>query len=89
VSYAANIDKVISWLEDASASAILVSSHLFGPDVMVQCSGLLLMGQFKSYTGGNKDSLDAETLTKALISLTPTHWFKRAVRRPVFCLALR
>ncbi|KAN0126507.1 hypothetical protein V8E52_000147 [Russula decolorans] len=39
---------------------------------------VLLMGQFKSNMSGNKESLNAETIVKALTFLQPDHWFKQA-----------
>ncbi|KAN0121604.1 hypothetical protein V8E52_003500, partial [Russula decolorans] len=66
-----------------NATALLIPSPLFGPDVMARCSStssnrtVLLMGQFKSYTSGNKESLNADTIAKALTSLQPDHWFKQ------------
>jgi hypothetical protein len=86
VHYASSIEDTIDWVDNPdTASALLIPSHLFGPDVMARCRSsssdtpVLLMGQFKSYTVGNKESLDAETVAKALTSLHPEHWFKRAV----------
>jgi len=38
------------------------------------------MGQFKSNMSGNKESLNAETIVKALTFLQPDHWFKQAAR---------
>jgi hypothetical protein len=84
--YADSIEDTINWLDKPdNASALLIPSHLFGPDVMARCrlsssnTTVLLMGQFKSCTVGNKESLDAETVAKALTSLHPDHWFKQAV----------
>ena len=90
VDYASSIEEVIDWIDGTgTASAVLVPSHLFGPDVMVRCRSspindpsrrtLILMGQFKSYMIGNKTSLNAETLTDALNSLHSDHWFRGAV----------
>jgi hypothetical protein len=86
VDYASSIEETIDWLDKPdNASALLIPSHLFGPDVMARCRStssnrtVLLMGQFKSYTSGNKESLNAETVVKALTSLQPDHWFKQAV----------
>jgi hypothetical protein len=84
--YASSIEDTIDWLDKPdNASALLISSRLFGPDVMARCCSsssnttVLLMGQYKSYTVGNKESLDAESVAKALTSLHPDHWFKQAV----------
>ena len=90
VDYASSIEEIIDWIDGTgTASAVLVPGQLFGPDVMVRCRSspinvpssrtLILMGQFKSYTVGNKESLDAQTLAKALRSLNSSHWFKQAV----------
>jgi hypothetical protein len=91
VHYAADIEDVIRWLETpAVAPAVLITTHLFGPDVIIRCSSplshstvasknILVMGQFKSYTDGNKESLDAGTITQALTSLNRVHWFKQMV----------
>ncbi|KAM6498788.1 hypothetical protein JOM56_006736 [Amanita muscaria] len=79
VHYAAGIKDVLKWIENpATMPAVLVPSHLFGPDVIVRCGDVLLMGQLKSYTDGNKDSLDAKTVSCAITSLCPDHWFKRS-----------
>jgi hypothetical protein len=82
VHYAANISEVLDWIENTTTTmpAVLVPSNLFGPDVIVSCGGILLMGQLKSYTQGNKESLDAKTASEALTSLHPDHWFKTSVR---------
>ncbi|KAF8223312.1 hypothetical protein L208DRAFT_1426082 [Tricholoma matsutake] len=89
VHYAADIEDVICWLETpAIAPAVLITTHLFGPDVIIRCSSplsnltvasrnILAMGQFKSYTGGNKESLVTGTITEALTSLNRVHWFKQ------------
>jgi hypothetical protein len=90
VDYAAGVEDVIRWIEDPdTASAVLVSTNLFGPDVMIRCrsapsnstvaSKYFLMGQLKSYTHGNKESLDVKTISKALTSLAHDHWFKQMV----------
>ncbi|KAM6498794.1 hypothetical protein JOM56_006742 [Amanita muscaria] len=79
VHYAAGIKDVLKWIENPTTMpAVLVPSHLFGPDVIVRCKDVLLMGQLKSYTEGNKDSLDAKTVSCAITSLCPDHWFKRS-----------
>ncbi|KIM47458.1 hypothetical protein M413DRAFT_200359 [Hebeloma cylindrosporum] len=90
VHYAASIEEVINWVDaPAFAPAVLVTSQLFGPDVMIRCSSsppnstvistVLLLGQFKSFTdSGNKGSLDAEMLRDALTSLNRDNWFKQA-----------
>ena len=84
VNYASSIEDIIEWLyKPDNTAALLVPSHLFGPDVMARCltssnRTVLLMGQFKSYTSGNEETLDAETVAKAVISLHPDHWFKQA-----------
>jgi hypothetical protein len=98
VHYAAGIEEVIDWIETpAVAPAVLVTSHLFGPDVMIRCSSspsnstvtstVLLMGQFKSFTDGNKESLDAGTISHALTSLNRDHWFKQTVSQLVSSLS--
>jgi hypothetical protein len=89
VHYAASVEEVMHWIETpAVVPAVLVTSHLFGPDVM-RCSSspsnstvtstVLLMGQFKSFTNGNKESLDAGTISHGLTSLNSYHWFKQTV----------
>lgn len=83
--YAESIEEVMDWLEmSLTAPAILVPGILFGPDVMawIEIDGqrVLLMGQLKSYLEGNVNSLDSETMVKALRSLHPDHWFKKSVR---------
>jgi hypothetical protein len=91
VHYATDIDDVIHWIQTtATAPAVLVATHLFGPDIIIRCSSpplnstvesrnVLVIGQIKSYTEGKKDSLNARTISHALTSLHPNHWFKRAV----------
>jgi hypothetical protein len=94
VHHAESIEEVIDWIDDPdTASVLLVPGTLFGPDVMARCQlspststnttvsrrTVLLMGQFKSYTVGNKASLDAKTVAKGLKSLHPDHWFKTSV----------
>jgi hypothetical protein len=67
VHYAAGIEDVLRWIETPATTplspAVLVSNVLFGPDVMIRSGDVLLMGQLKSYTKGNKASLDAETIS--------------------------
>ena len=80
VQYAADIHDVLKWIENPTTMpAVLVPSILFGPDVMVWCGNALLIGQFKSYTEGNKEFLDAKTISHALTSLHQDHWFKKSV----------
>jgi hypothetical protein len=99
VHYAANIEEVIDWIETLDpAPAVLIASHLFGLDVMARVNSssnpavaprnVILMGQFKSYTDGNKSSLSAATLSLALTSLHPDHWFKQSVCHVVSSLSL-
>ena len=40
------------------------------------------MGQLKSYLQGNKESLDAGTISYALTSLHPNHWFIAVFNNP-------
>jgi hypothetical protein len=85
VEHAASIEDILHWVEDppaekVSAAAVLVPGILFGPDVLIRCGDVLLMGQLKSYLDGNKNSLNAKTLCEALQSLNENHWFKQAVR---------
>ena len=97
VHYAASIEEVIRWIGTPDvAPAVLVTSHLFGPDVMIRCSSspsnstvtstVLLMGQFKSFTNGHKKSLDAGTINHGLTSLNRDHWFKQTVSQFVSSL---
>jgi hypothetical protein len=91
VHYATGVEDVIRWIEAPdTAPAVLISTYLFGPDVMIRCSSppsnstvastnVFLMGQFKSFTNGNKESLDAGTTSHALASLDRDHWFKQTV----------
>jgi hypothetical protein len=90
VDYASCIGEVIDWIDNPdNASVLLVTSNLFGPDVMARCRlsplttvtprTVLLMGQSKSYTTGNKASLDATTVADSLTSLHRDHWFKKEV----------
>ena len=77
--YASNIDEVIDWFQKDTAPAVLIPCNHFGPDVLVRCHSsppgesvpvrdVLLMGQYKSCTSGNNESLDAGTTVKALTS---------------------
>ena len=90
VDYAPSIKEIIDWIDGiGTASAVLIPSQLFGPDIMVRCgstpindpssSTLILMGQFKSYTIGDKESLDAKTVANVLSSLHSDHWYKQSV----------
>ncbi len=76
VHYAKSIEDIIQWLKKSPASSVLVPIHLFGPDMIIKCHGVLLMGQAKSYLTGNINELDAKTATEALESLNPVNWFK-------------
>jgi hypothetical protein len=83
VQYAESIQSILDWIENPdTAPAILVPSHLFGPDFMMRCKlansdiTIIIMAQLKSYLEGNKESLDAETLAEALTSLHEDHYFK-------------
>jgi hypothetical protein len=78
VEYAANIKEVLEWIENPT-TAVLVPSTLFGPDLLLWCDDVLVMGQLKSYMEGNKDCLDAKTMSHAFIFLHPGHWFKSSV----------
>jgi len=85
--YASNIDDILAWLQDSpTAPAVLVPGPLFGPDVMIRFGDVLGIGQFKSHLHGNKKSLDVTTMTKALTSLDPKHWFKQEVCWPILSL---
>jgi hypothetical protein len=87
VHYASCIQEVIDWIDDPdTASVLLVTCDLFGPDVMARCQSslptfrsVLLMGQLKFYTTGNNASLGATTVANALTSLHRDHWFKQEV----------
>ena len=94
VHCAETIDDIINWIEGSGhAPVILVPTILFGPDVLARVklsssASLILMGQHKSYTTGNKESLNAATLSGALGSMHPDHWFKTAVRQFSFAAFL-
>ncbi|KAF8523132.1 hypothetical protein BU17DRAFT_86285 [Hysterangium stoloniferum] len=79
VHYAETIEEIIGWIDGSpTASAVLVTSHLFGPDMIIRLQdGIFLMGQAKSYLDGNKNELSAATIVSALDSLNPAHWFKQ------------
>jgi hypothetical protein len=86
VHHAPSIQDIIDWLDKLdTASVLLIPNNNFGPDVMARCrlspsnTIVLLMGQFKSFTVGNKNSLDARTTKKALESLHRDHWFIKRV----------
>jgi hypothetical protein len=83
--YASNGAEVMKWLKDSNAGWCL-PGNLLGPDLLVRLqlsSGerILLVAQHKLPFPGNtdSDSLDAETATSAVTSLTSDHWFKNAV----------
>lgn len=76
VQYAESIEDVIQWLKKSPASSVLMPTHVFGPDMIIKCHDVLLMGQAKSYRDGNINELDAPTATDALQSLNPVNWFK-------------
>ena len=81
VQYAAGIEGVLEWIENRTTMpAVLVPDVLFGPDILIWCGDVILMGQLKSYTTGNKESLDAKTISHALTSLGEDHWYKKEVR---------
>ena len=97
VHYAETIDDVINWIETLNpAPAFLISSNLFGPDVLFKIKLwsestariVIVMAQLKSYTYGNNTTLDAQTLSNALTSLHSGHWFKKLVRQLVWSLSL-
>lgn len=90
VEYASDINEVIGWFEKDTAAAVLIPCHLFGPDVLVRCHSsppngsvpvrdVIVMGQYKSRTSDNIESLDADTTASAIASLHPNHWFKTEV----------
>ena len=91
VHYASSIEDIIHWVDNPdNASVVLIPSHLFGPSVMARCrsslsksiappKGVLLIGRFKAFTVGNKDSLDGEMVAEAVKSLHPGDWFKQSV----------
>jgi hypothetical protein len=88
--YASTVEEVIQWITQSTTGWCL-PGDLFGPDLlawMLLSSGevVLLMVQDKSYLSGNKDSVAAKTATAAVRSLTPGHWFKKAVRSSPFAL---
>ena len=63
--YVSSIEDTIDWLDDPDkASVLLIPSPSFGPDVLARCRTdssnrtVLLMGQYKSYTSCNMESLD-------------------------------
>ena len=56
--------------------------HSFSPtnaNTTAPPRNVLIMGQLKSYTVGNNNSLDATTVAKALTSLNQDHWFEHKV----------
>jgi hypothetical protein len=94
VFYARTIDDIIRWIEGPDpAPVVLIPTNFFGPDILVRVrlssstSIPILMGQLKSFTNGNKDCLDVPTLSDALTSMHPSHWFKKAVRQLVLLLS--
>jgi hypothetical protein len=90
LGYAEGIEEVLHWIEfPATAPAVLVSTILFGPDLMIRSGDVLLMGQLKSYKN-NEASLDADVkkISYTLSSLHPDHWFQKSVCPLVFILVL-
>jgi hypothetical protein len=90
--YASTVEEVIQWLTKSAAGWCL-PGDLFGPDFLawiLLSSGeqALVMGQDKYCLSGNVDSVTAETSTKAVRSLTPGHWFKKAVCSSSFASGL-
>lgn len=79
VTYAKTIEDIIRWPKESPVSSVLVPTNLFGPDMILKCRGLLLMGQARSYLTGNTNELDARTTAKALNSLNPAYWFIKEV----------
>ncbi|KAF8505280.1 hypothetical protein BU17DRAFT_71445 [Hysterangium stoloniferum] len=79
VDYVETIEEIIGWIEGSpTASTVLVTCHLFGPDMLVRGqNGIFFMCQAKSYLRGNQNELSADTIVRALHSLNPTHWFKQ------------
>lgn len=78
VQYGDTIQDILNWVNNwNNAVAVLVPCTSFGPDIMVWCGKVLLMGQVKSYLKGNADNtLGAEPMSKALESLQEDHWFE-------------
>jgi hypothetical protein len=54
VYFADSIEDIIRWLKKSPAPSALVPNNLFGPDMIIKCHGLLLMGQAKSFLNGKK-----------------------------------
>jgi hypothetical protein len=92
VHYAAGVEDVIRWIEAPdTAPAVLVSTNLFGLDIMLRCRSAssnstvastkcFLMGKLKSFTDiGNEESVNAGTVSCALTSLARDHWFIQTV----------
>jgi hypothetical protein len=89
VHFTANPEEITHWVESPdTAPPILLATHLFSTDIMVRLKvywpmlpkpaiEVLALAQCKSYTSGNIETLDAETLTKAVNSLNDDHWLKR------------
>ena len=89
VQYAADIHDVLKWIENPTTMlAVLVASSL-ARTLWYGAGNALLMGQFKSYTVGNKESLDVKTISHAPTSLHQDHWFKNLVNPlvPPMCSA--
>ncbi|KAK2460014.1 hypothetical protein APHAL10511_008020 [Amanita phalloides] len=82
--HAEQIEDIVEWLQNpVTATTILIPGILFGPDLLarVQLSDgeiVLLMGQMKCYTRGNKHTLDMSMMESAIRSLHSDHWFKKA-----------
>ena len=88
VHYAETIEDIIRWLKESPAPCVLVATHLFGPDLIIQCHRLLFMGQDKSFLTCNKNELDAHTTARAINSLNPKKWFVEEVCLPDLFLSL-
>jgi len=77
VYFADSIEDIIRWLKASPVRCVLVPNNLFGPDMIIKCHGLLLMGQAKSFLNGRENELGATTVEKAINSLNPANWFRK------------
>jgi hypothetical protein len=90
VYFARSPEDIIKWLKcPDDTPSILIPTHLYGPDIMARFKvfvtshdrspiaiEVIAMGQLKSCTVGNKESLDAPTIAAAINTLNPSHWFE-------------
>ena len=80
------IEDVLQWIRgNVPTATFALPYHLFGPDLMgwIRCDNdppILQLKQDRSHMTGNKNTMDATTLSDAIDSMAPESWFTSAVR---------